>query len=77
MASPNELAAGVVLVTPKLREGLTEAQRCVLADDFIAASRSIPCHGCAYSFLDPGEITRYLYENSERPAALLLVRASA
>ncbi|MDH3726834.1 MAG: hypothetical protein OER77_04835 [Myxococcales bacterium] len=77
MASPNELAVGVVFVTPKLQEGLTEAQRRILADDLIAASRSIPSHGCAYSFPDPGELARYRYGNNERPGALLLVRASA
>ncbi len=76
-ASPGELGTGVVLVTPKLAKGLTEAERHTIADEFVVASRLIPSDGCAYSFPDVGEIARYRYANSERPGALLLVRASA
>jgi len=72
-AVDDELAAGVLFITPRLAGSCPAAARFAAADTFIGASRSIRCSGCAFSFPDVHELSRYRYGNSEHPGALLFV----
>jgi hypothetical protein len=73
-AQQDELAVGVLFVTPRLHAPYSGRRRFEAASGFVAQSRSIPCSGCAFSFPDPGELDRYRYGNDEYPGALLLAQ---
>jgi hypothetical protein len=75
-ARGDEIAVGTVFVTPRLMPTLSEGAPFESADSFIAASRRIPCRGCAFSFPGFDELDRYRYGNAEYPGALLLVVAA-
>jgi hypothetical protein len=75
-AHQDEVAVGVVFVTPRMAAGVERGKRFEAGDRFIEASRTIRCSGCAFSFPDPHELDGYRYGNAELPGALLLAQSA-
>ena len=75
-ASDEELAVGVLFITPRWVPSLPAMDRFEAANTFIGASRAIRCGGCAFSFPDAHELDRYRYGNAQHPGALLFVEAA-
>ena len=74
-ASDEELAVGVLFITPRWVPSRPAMDLLEAANTFIGASRAIRCGGCAFSFPDAHELDRYRYGNTEHPGALLFVEA--